>query len=253
MRKSRQCLSYQFKIKDRGFIIVRLEGPISFTLERMKKLKILVVGANGQIGKHLVSFIQESDGLEAKAMIRNEEQAPFFENLGAETVVVDLEQDIDSIAKAAEGVDAIVFTAGSGPHTGKDKTIMVDLDGAVKTVEAAKVAGVQRFIMISSFDTRREAIQASPSSFAPYVAAKHYADEWLRSTNLDYTIIHPGLLTNDKGTGLVKIGSEVERGEVPREDVASVIVASLENETTIGKEFQVVSGTKTIKEAINSI
>ncbi|WP_209121200.1 SDR family oxidoreductase [Alkalihalobacillus sp. BA299] len=216
-------------------------------------MKVLVVGANGQIGKHLISFIKDSEKLEAKAMIRNQEQASFFENFGAETVVVDLEQDIDTIAKAAEGVDAIVFSAGSGAHTGKDKTIMVDLDGAVKTIQSAKVAGVKRFIMISSFDTRREAIQAASPSFAPYVAAKHYADEWLKQADLDYTIIHPGLLTNDQGTGKVKAASEVDRAEIPREDVARVIIASLENDTTIGKEFQVVTGTTPIKEAIDSI
>ncbi|HLR51517.1 MAG TPA: SDR family oxidoreductase [Candidatus Avamphibacillus sp.] len=216
-------------------------------------MKVLVVGANGQIGKHLVSMIQDSENLEARAMIRKEEQASFFKNLGAETTVVDLEDDIDSIAKAAEGTDAIVFTAGSGPHTGKDKTIMVDLDGAIKTIEAAKVANVKRFVMISSFDTTREAIQESSSSFAPYVVAKHYADVWLRGTNLDYTIIHPGILTNDKGTGKVEAATTVERGEVPREDIASVIVASLENEATIGKEFQVVGGNEPVKEAIDSI
>ncbi|WP_238458113.1 SDR family oxidoreductase [Alkalihalobacterium alkalinitrilicum] len=216
-------------------------------------LKVLVVGANGQIGKHLISLIQNSDSLKAKAMIRNQEQAGFFENLGAETVVVDLEQDIDTIAKAAVGVDAVVFTAGSGAHTGKDKTIMVDLDGAVKTIEAAKVAGVKRFIMISSFDTRREAILAAPPSFAPYVAAKHYADEWLKRTDLDYTIIHPGLLTNNQGTGKIKAADEVARDEIPREDVASVILATLENDSTIGKEFQLVTGNTPIKEAVLSI
>ncbi|MBM4761779.1 SDR family oxidoreductase [Bacillus sp. B15-48] len=219
----------------------------------MKKLKVLVVGANGQIGKHLVSLLQKTDHLEAKAMIRNEEQASFFENLGTEVVVANLEQDIETIAKAADGVDAIVFTAGSGAHTGKDKTIMVDLDGAVKTIEAAKVAGVKRFIMISSFDTRRSAIQSAPPSFAPYVAVKHYADEWLKSTDLDYTIIHPGVLTNESGAGLINAAFEVPRGEVPREDVASVIIACLENVATIGKEFQVVTGTKPIKDAIQSI
>ncbi|UOR10245.1 SDR family oxidoreductase [Halobacillus amylolyticus] len=216
-------------------------------------MKVLVVGANGQIGKHLVSFIQNNDNLEAKAMIRKQEQVSFFEDLGAETAVVDLEQDIETIAKAAEGVDAVVFTAGSGPHTGPDKTILIDLDGAVKTIEAAKFAGVKRFIMISSFDTSREAILAASSSFAPYVTAKHYADEWLKRADLDYTIIHPGLLTNGEGTGQVEAAYEVDRAEIPREDVARVIVASLENEATIGKEFQVVSGTKLIKEAITSI
>lgn len=215
--------------------------------------KILVAGANGQIGKHLVTLIQKSDNLEAKAMIRNREQASFFENLGAETVVVDLEEGADAIAKAAKNVDAVVFTAGSGGHTGKDKTIMVDLDGAVKTIEAAKSASVKRFVLISSFDTTREAILEANSSFAPYVTAKHYADEWLKGSDLDYTIIHPGLLTNDEGTGQVNLASKVERDEVPRKDIASVILESLENDATIGKEFQVVSGTKSIKEAVESL
>ncbi|MCM3588844.1 SDR family oxidoreductase [Mesobacillus maritimus] len=216
-------------------------------------MKILVVGANGQIGKHLVYLIQNRENFVAKAMIRNQEQANFFENLGAETDIVDLEGTIDGIAKAAEGVDAIVFTAGSGAHTGKDKTIMVDLDGAVKTIEAAKLTGVKRFIMISSFDTTREAIQSAPESFAPYVAAKHYADEWLRATDLDYTIIHPGILTNDKGTGHVKIGSKLEVGEVSRQDVAQVILSTVENESTIGKEFQVIGGSTPVQEAVASV
>ncbi|SFF04457.1 SDR family oxidoreductase [Alteribacillus iranensis] len=215
-------------------------------------MKVLVVGANGQIGKHLVTFIQEKEGMEARAMIRKEEQASFFKELGAETALVDLEDDIDPIAKAAEGVDAVVFTAGSGPHTGKDKTIMIDLDGAVKTIEAAKKAGVKRFVMISSFDTRRKAIQEATESFAPYVAAKHYADEWLKDTDLEYTIIHPGMLTNDDGTGQVKIGQDLDIEKVPREDIARVIVSTLENDATIGKEFQVVGGNQSVTDAVKS-
>ncbi|WP_067843625.1 SDR family oxidoreductase [Amphibacillus sediminis] len=215
-------------------------------------LNVLVVGANGQIGKHLVSLIQSQDNMRARAMIRKSEQADYFERLGAETVVVDLEQDIDAIANAAEGIDAIVFTAGSGAHTGKDKTILIDLDGAVKTIEAAKKAGVKRFIMVSSFDTSRKAIQTAPSSFAPYVVAKHYADEWLRQTDLDYTIVHPGILTNDSGTGKITAG-KVEPSEIPREDVAQVILASLRHDRTIGKAFQIVSGSTPIEAAITSI
>lgn len=216
-------------------------------------MKVLVVGANGQIGKQLVAFIQKSDGLQARAMIRNEVQAAYFKNLGAEVALVDLEDDIEPIAKAAEGVDAIVFTAGSGPYTGKDKTIMIDLDGAIKTVEAAKEAGVKRFIMVSSFDTTRKAIQEASSSFAPYVIAKHYADVWLRDTDLDYTIIHPGLLTNDEGNGKVEAASKVESAEVPRVDIAKVIVSVLKNDKTIGKEFQVVGGNQPIDKAIGSL
>ena len=213
-------------------------------------MKVLVVGANGQIGKHLVSFIQEKDNLQAKAMIRKEEQASYFKELGAETAVVDLEGEIDDIVEAAKGVDAVVFTAGSGPKTGKDKPLMIDLDGAVKTIEATKKAGVKRFIMVSSFDTTRQAIQEAPESFAPYVVAKHYADEWLKATDLDYTIVHPGGLTNDEGTGKVTVSMSGEMGKVPREDVARAILVTLENDSTIGKEFQIVGGDTPVEEAV---
>nr|WP_289038998.1 SDR family oxidoreductase [uncultured Allobacillus sp.] len=215
-------------------------------------MKVLVVGANGQIGKHLVSFIQETDDLQAKAMIRKEEQASYFTELGAETAVVNLEGEIEDIAEAAKDVDAVVFTAGSGPKTGKDKTIMVDLDGAVKTIEATKKAGVKRFVMVSSFDTTRQAIQEAPESFAPYVAAKHYADEWLKATDLDYTIVHPGGLTNDEGTGKVTVSMSGEMGQVPREDVARAILVTLENDSTIGKEFQVIGGDTPVEEAVKN-
>ena len=216
-------------------------------------MKVLVVGANGQIGKHLVSLIQDSDTFKAKAMIRKQEQAGYFEEIGTETVLADLEGEVDDIANAAKDVDAIVFTAGSGPKTGPDKTMMIDLDGAVKTIQAAEKAHVKRFIMISSYDTTRKAIQEASESFAPYVAAKHYADEWLRSTDLDYTMIHPGALSNDKGTGKIEAATTVEPKEVPREDIAQVIFACLQNDSTSGKEFQVIGGTTPITEAITSL
>ncbi|MFD1068258.1 SDR family oxidoreductase [Oceanobacillus locisalsi] len=215
-------------------------------------MNILVVGANGQIGKHLVKLIQEN-GDQARAFIRKQEQADYFKDLGAEVTVANLEDEVDTIAEAAEGVDAVVFTAGSGGSTGKDKTLMIDLDGAVKTIQAAEKANVKRFVMISSFDTSREAIQSAPESFAPYVVAKHYADEWLIDTDLDYTIIHPGLLTNEPGTNQVNLGADVERGEVPREDIAKVIYTSLKNDTTIGKSFRAVGGETPIEEAVQSV
>ncbi len=216
-------------------------------------MKVLVIGANGQIGKELVSLIQKSDSLTAKAMIRKQEQASYFEDIGAETVLVDLEDDTKKIAEAAEGADAIVFAAGSGPNTGPDKTMLIDLDGAVKSIEAAKQANVKRFVLISSYDTTREAIQEADSSFAPYVAAKHYADDWLRRTDLDYTIVHPGMLTNDDATGKIKAAEKVEANKVPRDDIAQVLLACLEDNSTIGKEFQVIAGDTPVKEAISSL
>lgn len=216
-------------------------------------MKVLVIGANGQVGKHLTKMIQETDHLEARAMIRKEEQKSYFEDLGAETVLVDLEGEVDDMVKAANGVDAIVFTAGSGPNTGDDKTATIDLDAAVKTIQAAEKAGVKRYVMVSSYDTTREEIQNAPDSFKPYVIAKHYADEWLRGTELDFTIVHPGGLTNDDGTGKVKAAQSVDRGEIPREDVARVLLAVLENDSTIRKEFQVIGGDTDVSEAVKGL
>lgn len=216
-------------------------------------MKVLVIGANGQIGRQLVTYMKGHDRLDPVAMVRSEEQASYFEEQGVKAVVCDLERGVDRIAQAALGCTAMVFTAGSGAHTGKDKTILVDLDGAVKSMEAARTIGMKRYVMVSSFDTSREAIQEASRDFAPYVAAKYYADEWLRRGKLDWTIVHPGLLTNDESTGKVKVGARVGRDEVARDDVAKVLLACLENDSTIGKEFQVVRGDVAVDEAIRGL
>lgn len=214
-------------------------------------MNILVVGANGQIGKQLVKKIQDTNEHTAVAMIRKEEQRVQFEEQGAKTVLADLEGNMDQIAEAAKGVDAVVFTAGSGSHTGADKTMMVDLDGAIKTIEATKQAGVKRFVIVSAIGVHHR--EKWMGSVPYYSAAKHYADIWLRESGLDYTIIRPGGLTNDEGTGKVKVAVDLERGSIPREDVATTILATLKNDHTIGKEFDMTSGETPIKDALSTL
>ncbi len=148
-------------------------------------------------------------------------------------------------------VDAIVFSAGQWRRL--DKTIMIDLDGAVKIMIAAEKANVKRFIIVSTFRVGREEITRQFRRFFTkiYTIAKHYADEWLKTrTELDWTIIHPGILTDKESTGKVALASHVETGEIPREDVAKVILETLKNDATIKKEFEVVSGDTKIYEAI---
>lgn len=211
-------------------------------------MNIFVIGANGQIGRLLVKDLVE-EGNQVTAGIRKTSQASYFEEIGAKTTSLDLEyDDIDDIAEKIKDADKVVFTAGSGGHTGTDQTIIIDLDGAVKSIEASKRANIEHFVLVSSFDTRRSAFEGD---LKPYTIAKHYADDHLRRSELPYTIVHPGLLTNNEGTGKVEIAGEVERGEVPRQDVASVIQAVLNNDGTIGKEFQVVTGNIDITEAVN--
>jgi uncharacterized protein YbjT (DUF2867 family) len=118
-------------------------------------LKVFVVGANGQIGQHLIKLVKESKIHTVTAMVRKEEQVKAFEKLGLETRLADLEGSVDEIAEAAKGCDAVVFTAGSCGHTGAEKTLLIDLDGAAKTIEAAKKLGIKRFIMVSAIHANR--------------------------------------------------------------------------------------------------
>ncbi|MGN7311948.1 SDR family oxidoreductase [Alkalicoccobacillus gibsonii] len=214
-------------------------------------MKVLVVGANGQIGKQVVEKIQKEGKHTAKAVVRKEEQLSQFQDLGAETALVDLEGSIDDIAEAAKGTDAVIFAAGSGGHTGADKTILIDLDGAIKTVEAAKQAGVKRFLMVSAIGVHRR--ENWSSEIQHYSAAKHYADIWLENSGLDYTIVRPGGLTNDEGTGKVVAGKDLDRGYIPREDVANTLVAALDEESVINKGFDLVSGDRSVEEALKEV
>ncbi|GAK04271.1 hypothetical protein JCM19037_2660 [Geomicrobium sp. JCM 19037] len=214
-------------------------------------MKVLIVGANGQIGKQTVEKMVNDDVFTPTAMVRKEEQVKAFQDMGAETVLQDLEGQVEDIAAAAKGKDAVVFAAGSGGHTGADKTMMIDMDGAIKSMEAAERAGVKRFVIVSAIGVYDRNKWMSKAPY--YSAAKHYADEWLMRSGLDYTVIRPGGLTNDRGNGQIKVAKEVERGEIPREDVAETILASLKDEGTIGKDFDMISGTDDIADALKRL
>lgn len=214
-------------------------------------MKVLVVGANGQIGRHLVTLLNESKEHTVKAMVRKEEQQDSLQKLGIETVLASLEGSVDEIAEAAKGCDAIVFTAGSGGKTGPDKTLLIDLDGAVKTVEAAEKLGIKRFIMVSALQAHKR--ENWNEKIRPYYVAKHYADRAVMQSDLTYTIIRPGGLLNEPGTGLISAAENVERSSIPREDVAKIIFESLNEKNTYRKSFDVVSGDTPIVEALKNI
>lgn len=214
-------------------------------------MQVLVVGANGQIGRHLVKMLKDSKHHDVRAMVRKEEQADEFKADGIEAVIADLEGPVSDIAAAAQGCDAVVFTAGSGGSTGKDKTLLIDLDGAVKSVEAAEEAGVGRFIMISAIQANNR--ENWSEKIAPYFVAKHYADRELMRSNLTYTIIRPGGLLNEPATGKIKAAANLERDSIPREDVAATILAALDEEATYNKSFDLVSGDETLAEALKKL
>ncbi|MED1440049.1 SDR family oxidoreductase [Aeribacillus composti] len=213
-------------------------------------MEIVVVGANGKIGKILVQLLKESNEHTVKAMIRNENQKEYFDSIGVKTVLADLEGTVDQIVEAIKGAEGIVFTAGSGGHTGADKTLLVDLDGAVKTIEAAEKTGVKRFIMVSALQAHNR--QNWNEKIKHYYVAKHYADRFLVQSRLNYTIVRPGALLDEKGTGEIKIAENLERAAIPREDVASVIFASITEKNTFRRSFDLVSGNTPIREALKN-
>lgn len=209
-------------------------------------MHVFIAGANGQIGQYLLQEMANSDH-EARALIRHPGQGPELQQLGAtETVLGDLEQDC---SEAMRGCDAVIFTAGSGPHTGPDKTIDVDQEGAIRLVDTARAMGIKRFIMVSSM--RAEEPEKGPEKIRHYLRAKRNADEHLKNSGLNYTIVRPGRLTNDDGTGKVAVSSKLEAfGEIPRQDVARVLLAVLDSDTTNNCVFDVVSGDTPVSEAL---
>ncbi|CAH0301049.1 SDR family oxidoreductase [Peribacillus sp. NPDC101481] len=214
-------------------------------------MKVFVVGANGQIGKQLVDLLKDSRDHSVRAMVRKEEQSKHLERSGIESAVVSLTGSVDEIANAAKGCDAVVFTAGSGGSTGADQTLLIDLDGAVKTIEAAESLGIDRFIMVSAFQANNR--ENWNEAIKPYYVAKHYADRALLQSDLNYTIIRPGGLVNEPGTGKVTAAEELERGSIAREDVARTILASLTEENTYKRSFDLISGDIAIAEALKKI
>lgn len=215
-------------------------------------MRVLLIGANGQIGKHITRLVEDRADISLTAMVRKQEQVEEFKANGTEAVLADLEGSVEDLTKAMQDVDAVIFTAGSGGHTGADKTMLVDLDGAAKAIEAAEQANVDRFIMISAFQANNREVWAdSPIKY--YMAAKHYADRLLVESKLNYTILRPGSLENEPGTGNIQAGELSEYGVIPREDVARTAIESLTNENTHHLAFDLIAGDQSIEDALNNL
>lgn len=215
-------------------------------------MDVLVIGANGQVGRNIVKELAEANH-NAVAMVRKEEQKAKMEELGAAKVVLaDLEEDFSS---AFDNVDAVIFAAGSGPKTGADKTLTIDLWGSVKAAKYAEEKGVKRFVQLGSMGSDNP--DAGGEAMKPYLVAKRTADEILQSTNLDYTIVRPGALSDDDKTGKVEVSAEgfksMEGRSIPRADVAHVLVNVLDRENTYGKVFEILHGEDDAENQLGSI
>ncbi|SFR32391.1 SDR family oxidoreductase [Halogeometricum limi] len=204
-------------------------------------MQVLVAGSHGQVGQHVTKLLAES-AHDVRGMVREASQVADIEALGAEAVVADLTEDV---THAVDGCDAVVFAAGSGG----DDVWGVDRDGAVNLVEAAEAHGVERFVMLSSLGADSPA--DGPEALREYLRAKAEADDRLRESELTYTIVRPGRLTNEEGTGRIRTGADIDPdGDVPREDVARTLVTALTAERTYGVTFEMLGGDDAIEDAL---
>ncbi|WP_181347605.1 SDR family oxidoreductase [Thalassobacillus sp. CUG 92003] len=210
-------------------------------------MEVLVAGANGKTGRLIVQNL-EAAGHTAHAMVRKEEQKSEMEMMGANPILADLEGDV---GQAVKGKDAIIFAAGSGSSTGSDKTKSVDRDGAINLMQATENFGIKKFVMLSAMAADNP--ERGPEELKFYLQMKGEADEYLRGTELDYTIVRPGALTDEEPTDNIQVGKEVERGSVPRADVAKTMIQCLEEQSVFHKTFEMVSGDTPIEEALRSL
>src|SRR5215210_7198727 len=212
-------------------------------------MDVLIAGGHGKIGRRLIRLLAR-DGDTARALIRSEDQVADIEADGGVPVLCDLERD--ELAPHVGGADAIVFAAGAGPGSGPERKRTVDLGAAVKCVEAAEALGVARFVIVSSIGANDP--EAGPEAMRPYLRAKAEADARVAASTLDWTIVRPGSLHDDPGTGLVDVSTALGRGgPVPRDDVAHVLSETLLARSTTGLTFEVFAGDSPARDAVRNL
>ena len=209
---------------------------------------VAIAGAHGKIAMRLTRLLAD-DGNNVIGLIRNPDQAADVSGQGASPVVCDLERaSVEEIARALAGADGAVFAAGAGPGSGNERKRTMDRDGAIKFLQAATEAGVSRFLIISS--TGAEAPPPDDDVFSVYLRAKAEADQAVQSSDRQWTIVRPGRLIDDPGTGRVRIEAAPFRGRVPRDDVAAVLVELLHDDRLARRVFYVNSGREPIEQAL---
>ena len=213
-------------------------------------MRVLIAGAHGKTARRLTRILV-AEGHEVRGLVRKDEQTGDVASDGAEPVLVDLEAEEVSggVGRAVEGCDAIVFAAGAGPGSGDARKDTMDYGGAAKLIEAAEERGVRRYLMLSAMGAGDP--EGGSEGMRPYLRAKARADERLVQSGLNYTIIRPGGLTENDGTGHIQAAEKLgRRGEIPREDVAGTFAAALQDQNTYHKTFDILSGDTPIPEAL---
>lgn len=211
-------------------------------------MEIAIAGGHGKVALSLTRILV-AEGDRVRSLIRDPAQGADVQAAGGEPVACDLEaDDAAAIAAAIEGADAVVFAAGAGPGSGAERKETVDYGGAVKLVDAARRAGVRRYLMISAMGADPD--HPGDEVFDVYLRAKGRADAELARSGLVYTIVRPGILTDEEATGRVLVGESVGRGAIPRADVAATLAACLRSDEALDRAFEVISGEVPVEEAV---
>jgi uncharacterized protein YbjT (DUF2867 family) len=214
--------------------------------------KVAIVGGHGKVALQLHRLLVQA-GHKPVALVRSEDYRPELEGLGAEVRLLDIENSsADDFARAFEGCQAVVFSAGGGPDGNIERKRTVDLGGSLKSIEGAQRAGIRRFVQVSAIGVDQPVADDASPVWRAYVDAKRDADAALRDSGLDWTILRPGSLTDDPGTGGVTMASQVVRGSIPRADVAAAVVAALDNVGSTGGQWELVSGDVPVADAVEA-
>jgi uncharacterized protein YbjT (DUF2867 family) len=213
-------------------------------------MRVVIAGGHGQIALRLTRLLAER-GDTVIGIVRNPDHVEDVRAASGEATVLDLEHvTVDQVATALTGADAVVFAAGAGPGSGAPRKDTVDRAAATLLADAAENAGVRRYLQVSAIGLDRADDQGTEEVFAAYLRAKAAADDDLMRRDLEWTILRPGRLTNDPGTGTVTLGERVPRGAVTRDDVATVLVGLLDRPSTAGKVLELVGGDVPIDRAL---
>lgn len=213
--------------------------------------RIAIVGGHGKIALRTAAILA-TDGHEVTSLIRSSEQASDIEDVGARASIVDLESaSHGELTEVFRDHDAVVFSAGSGGG-GAERTYAVDRDAAIRTMDASKAAGVDRYVMVSYLGAGPDHGVPEDDSFYAYAESKAEADTHLKGTDLDWTILGPSMLSDDPETGSIQVDPS-ESGSVSRDNVAQVIAAVLATPSTVRRTIEFIDGPTPIRDAVGAV
>jgi len=216
-------------------------------------MRVVIAGGHGQIALRLTKLLT-GDGHEVVGLVRNPDHEADVAAAGGRAAVLDLEQaDVAAVAGVLAGADVAIFAAGAGPGSGKDRKDTVDRGAAALFADAAEQAGVRRHLQVGSMGADRAGSLHDDEVFTVYLKAKWAAEEDLRSRDLDWTILRPGGLTNDAGTGQVKLADKTGNGSISRDDVALVLAGLCDTPAAIGRTLELIAGDTPVAEALTNL